>query len=68
MTKRNITDEELDDYILNIDRVSLEYDIKPSCLFDLLDYQDDKRIRRGEEENLERSLEIVERYLRVKKK
>lgn len=63
-----MTDKELDNYMSNIERVSSEYNLFVNDLFDLVDYQDFKRVRRNEERNLERSLDVVERYLRIKRK
>ncbi len=60
--------EELDRYLSNVERVSSEYNIMISVLFELVDHQDFKRVRRNEERNLERSLDVVERYLRIKRK
>lgn len=61
--KRNITRERIDRYFLNVERVSSEYKILVYDLFEIIDYQETKRKNKGKEGNLEKSLEVVERWL-----
>lgn len=66
--ERNITRERMNRYFINVGRVASDYNLLVFDVFDLVDYQDSKRIKRGEEGNLEKSLDVVERALRIKRR
>ncbi len=68
MTSQNMIGYKLDRYFLRVERVAFEYNLLVPDVFDLVEYQDSKRIKRGEGKNLEKSLEVLERTLRIKRR
>jgi len=69
MTIEDMLNYELDMYMSNAERIASIYvDVSISDLFDVVEYQEDKRNDRGLRRDLRRSLKVVERYLRLRER
>ncbi len=60
-----LTDEKMFNYLSNVNRVSREYNLSKYYVFETVKYVDHKRINRGGDGDLEKSLKVVERWLRL---
>lgn len=63
-----MTSYQLDRYFTKVERVAIEYDLLVIDILDLVEYHDSRRVRRGHREDLERSLDVLERTLRIKRR
>lgn len=57
-------EEKWNKYLLDAARISKEYNVGKYDVYGLTIYQDLKRTDRGEERDLEKSVKVVERWLR----
>lgn len=58
----------LNNYVSRISDISEKYKIFPYDIHKLIEFQDFKRVHRGKESDLEKSLDVVERFLSTKYK
>ncbi len=69
MIEEDVLNYELDKYMSDAERiVSIYNDVSISDLFDLVEYQEEKRNDRGKRRDLRQSLRVVERYLKLRER
>ncbi len=56
----------LDNFVKDIYKTSKKYDLKLYLLWELIDYQEIKRVFRDKPEDPEYSLSVVQRFLQMK--
>ena len=56
----------LEEMVFKVSSLSRKYSLDPHRIYELVDFQDAKRMYRKGEDNLDLSFKVIERYVRMK--